>query len=245
MKNMKIHFKVIKYQIGVSMVEALVSLLIFTVGALGLAALQLSSLSAATDNEQRTLAVWKAQELVDRIKSNPGLEAAYIAQIGNDGAGSLGQDTDAGLFTCPAAAPVNCSSPGASCTDDQIVDRDLFEVFCDASSGVASTPDAANRIFGSSGFNQLEVILRRITEDNDGDNTPDGTGDIEMIFEWVSQEAERSDGIVNNGANGQAGASETVKTSVCASTDLTATNGGSDDRLDIDSRLDVYCTRFR
>ncbi len=230
-------------QKGVTMIEALVALLLFSVGALGLVAIQLTSLSMSSDTQQRTLAIWKAQELVDRIRSNAAAQATYITAIGNTATGNLGTDTAASAFTCPAVPSPNCNS--ATCTAAELANFDVWEVLCDPSTGVANvTTNEAATVHGSSGLTQLEVILFRNPEDNDGDGTDDGTGDLELYFEWVSLESDANDNIANNNSDGSVGAANTVKASLCDNVDNTAT-GGSDDRLDIDSRLDVYCVRFR
>lgn len=221
-------FKKLQHQSGVSMVEALVSMLIFTVGALGLAALQLSSASVSADNEQRSLAVWKTQELIARIKSNPGLEADYVTAIdNNDPATGLGVDDATGVYSCPAVVPANCSLASATCTNAEIVAHDMWEVLCDENTGVVNAGAITNevgefdtRVYGSSGFNQLEVILRRLPEDIDA---TDVDGDLELLFEWVSQEAERSEGVADN-----------ISTNLC----------GIDYR-NFDPKLDAYCVRFR
>jgi len=74
-------------QRGSSLVEAMVALVVFAVGALGIAAMQTVSMVRGDDTRQRSIAIWKAQELVDRIKATKttddpdGLVAEYIVVL--------------------------------------------------------------------------------------------------------------------------------------------------------------------
>ncbi len=230
-------------QKGVTMIEALVALLLFSVGALGLVAMQLTSVAMSSDSQQRTLAIWKAQELVDRIRSNATAQGTYITAINNGTTGNLGTDSAANAFTCPASPAKNCNS--ATCNATELATFDVWEVLCDPNTGVARvTTSSAATVDGSSGLTQLEVILLRNAEDNNGDGTDDGTGDLELYFEWVSLESDANENIANNNSDGSIGAANTVKASLCANVDTSAT-GGADNRVDLDSRLDAYCVRFR
>ena len=60
-----------KKQIGATLIEVLITLLITTVGLLGLAALQLGALKGTSDSAQRSQAVWLMQDLVERMRANP------------------------------------------------------------------------------------------------------------------------------------------------------------------------------
>tara|TARA_R110000868_G_scaffold114868_1_gene307333 strand:+ start:406 stop:969 length:564 start_codon:yes stop_codon:yes gene_type:complete len=67
-----------KNENGSSMIEVLVTLLIFTVGMLGLAALQLNALQGSNDSAQRSQTTWLLQDIAERIRANPeGTAAAY------------------------------------------------------------------------------------------------------------------------------------------------------------------------
>ncbi len=229
-------------QEGVTLIEALVALLLFTVGALGLVALQFSSVAMSGDSQQRSLAIWKSQEFIDRIRSNAGQEAKYIAEIGNSTTDDLGDDTATKAFTCPATPGKNCNT--GTCSSDEIVKYDVWEVFCEANTGVTGASVGG----GSSGLQQLEIILFRNDEDVDGDGSVDaGMGDMELYLEWVSLEADANAGIANNNVDGSVGIAKTVKTSLCDNTLVLDSSGTvtSDTRIDMDSRLDAYCVRFR
>lgn len=67
-------------QEGASLIEVMVALLIFTVGLLGLAAMQLGALQSTADSGQRSQSVWLMQDLIERMRANPdGTAAQYAA----------------------------------------------------------------------------------------------------------------------------------------------------------------------
>ncbi|MFT5571901.1 MAG: type IV pilus assembly protein PilV [Cryomorphaceae bacterium] len=221
-------------QSGVTLIEAMISILVFSVGALGLAAMQLTAITVSGDSQQRSLAIWKAQELADRIKSNPALVADYVTKISNSTLSTLGSDTAGGRVICEVTTgfvepETRCADyvdgsgnvqAGAACnnTDDR-VSYDVWEVFCDPNSGAATSGDASAD--GSIGLTDLEVVLRQ------NDLLADGNDDVELYLEWLSRDADANENITGTGVRN-------IKTDLCGRTDV-----------DIDSRLDVYCLRFR
>jgi len=90
---------------GISMIEALVALVVISVGMLGIAGLYLSSLQASRSANLRMQALNLASELADKIRSNRKGRARYILAAG---------DT-------PGA--VSCVS--INCTASQIAQNDL------------------------------------------------------------------------------------------------------------------------
>lgn len=58
-------------QLGVTLIEVLITLLITTVGLLGLAALQLGALKGTAESAQRSQTVWLMQDLIERMRANP------------------------------------------------------------------------------------------------------------------------------------------------------------------------------
>jgi len=113
---------------GFSMIEVLITILIFAIGLLGVAAMQVQSLKGTADSGQRGKAVWLAQELTERMRANPD---AVIA--GNYVTGS----TKAGA--CTAAPGKMCSNYfngssaveiTAACSAAEMAAFDLWEVAC-------------------------------------------------------------------------------------------------------------------
>jgi type IV pilus assembly protein PilV len=64
------HFKANR-QSGISLIEILVSIVIISIGMLGLAAMQNSSMRLAYDSYIRTQSSFLAYDLIDRIRANP------------------------------------------------------------------------------------------------------------------------------------------------------------------------------
>jgi len=215
-----------KSQQGVTLIEAMIALLIFSVGALGLAAMQLTALSASGDSQQRSIAIWKAQEFADRIRSNPGLVANYVAAIGNNSPNTIGFDTPANIIACGQGAfaipnPICADTPNADaavCSDDEIVAYDVAEVFCEPNTGAAIAAAAGGQVAnGSIGLTNLEVALFQ--------STVAGDDDMILALEWVSREADSNIDIANN---------QTIATDLCGI-----------ENININAKLDVYCLRFR
>ena len=70
-------------QSGFGLIEALISLLVISIGLLGIAALQISALKLSSSAHWHNQAVWYAYEITDRINANRGSFAAY-ADIDTD-----------------------------------------------------------------------------------------------------------------------------------------------------------------
>ena len=122
-----------KLQDGVSMIELMVSLFIFSVGLLGFATLQTRSLQEGIDSGQRSVALWRTQELSDRIRANSDELDTYLIAINNEG-------------LCEAA-PVRCADylggggevAATACTTAEMATFDAWDVLCngeDATSDV-------------------------------------------------------------------------------------------------------------
>ena len=71
---------------GFTLVEAMVALLVLSIGLLGVAAMQLSSLQANNGAFQRTQATFLAQDIADRMRANrqAALDGAYDMDYGDD-----------------------------------------------------------------------------------------------------------------------------------------------------------------
>lgn len=220
--------QLISKQAGVTLIEALISILVFSVGALGLAALQLTAISASGDSQQRSVAIWKAQELADRMRSNPNLIANYIARINSEDIAIIGVDTpsttitcDSGIYATPGAfCADNKDGPADNCTDQEKVNFDVWDVFCEPNTGAAVA--GAGSVDGSAALTNLDIVLRQ------NDLVVDGNDDIELYLEWFSRESDSDERIANTGSV------TNIQTDLCGRANI-----------NVDSRLDVYCLRFR
>jgi type IV pilus assembly protein PilV len=83
---------------GITMVEAMVALVVISVGMLGIAGLYLSSLQAGRSANLRIQAVNLASEMADRIRANRTAKGAYALT-----AGTLPTAVDCATATCTPA----------------------------------------------------------------------------------------------------------------------------------------------
>lgn len=86
----------ISRQGGFTLLEALISLVILSVGMLGIAALYVEGLRAGRTAVYRTAAVTLAADMMDRIRANPAARANY------EGAGAISGCTGDGINCTPA-----------------------------------------------------------------------------------------------------------------------------------------------
>lgn len=67
----------VKQQRGVSLVESLIALLVISIGLLGIAALQITSIKQNASALNHSQAVWMSYDMADRIRANFGQFAIY------------------------------------------------------------------------------------------------------------------------------------------------------------------------
>lgn len=79
----------IKRQRGVSLLEVLISVVVLSIGMLGLAGLQVVSLKNSTSAYQRGLATMLAYDVIDRMRADLPNCASYAVAMGADGAGDV------------------------------------------------------------------------------------------------------------------------------------------------------------
>ena len=104
----------IRHQRGLSLLELLVSLVVFSIGLLGIAGLQMVSKQASYEGLQRTLASQVAYGLLEDMRTNGSGISVYVA------ANDLGGGTLAGL-------PVSqCRDPDTPCSPAQKAVHDLW-----------------------------------------------------------------------------------------------------------------------
>lgn len=93
-------------QRGFSLIEALVAFLILSIGMLGIASLQVLSLKAGHTAGIRTVAVFKVEEILERIRNNPVLVASYVVDAAGTGTESGCNDYGGTLNSCTSAEMV-------------------------------------------------------------------------------------------------------------------------------------------
>lgn len=95
---------------GFTLLEVLIAIVIFSIGLLGLAKIQISSLRLTHDSLLRTTATLMAADMADRMRSNPTAMNAGIKSPYNASAG---------------ISNPTCLSSG--CTSNQMAAQDLYE----------------------------------------------------------------------------------------------------------------------
>ena len=96
---------------GVALIEILISLLILSVGVIGLSNVQINAKRVAQEALQRTKAASIASDMLERIRANPTGFAAY-------------QGAEVGRASI-ADEPANCRS--VACAPAEVAARDLWE----------------------------------------------------------------------------------------------------------------------
>ncbi len=101
-------------QRGFSMVEALITVLIFAIGLLSVAGLHAVSKRSVYESAQRTTAAQLGSALLEKMRANPRALATYVT-AGTLGGGSLG------------AAPAPCNDPVNTCSAQELARVDLWQ----------------------------------------------------------------------------------------------------------------------
>lgn len=110
-----------KHQKGFSLVEILVALLILSIGLLGLAALQTTSLKFNTDSYMRTQATYFVYDIIDRMRANSDSVVAggtYDVPDATSAASIISTYQSCKASTCA------CNNTGV-CNASQIATHDL------------------------------------------------------------------------------------------------------------------------
>lgn len=161
---------------GVGLIEVLVTLVVFSLGMLSLAALQGVAKKANFDALQRTNASLMAYDLLERMRSNNQALSSYV-NAGDLGDGTLGMQ--------PA---LPCNNINAPCTTQQIAAFDLWEwerlldgnmeTRGNAATGglVAATACINGPILGGSGGYSVVIAWRGVTATTSPPADPCGVG---------------------------------------------------------------------
>ena len=104
-------------QYGFSLIEVLISVLVFGVGVLGLGSLQIASLKGSSNAHYRTTASVLAQDLADRMRSN--LDAVREGRYGE-------------TVSCGTVSRLCRSS---ACSKEELAIFDVQEVMCGSKRG--------------------------------------------------------------------------------------------------------------
>lgn len=101
---------------GVSLIEVTIAILVLSIGALGLAGLQIVAKRGSHEALQRTVASSLAVDLMERMRANPNVLNEYVVT----GVGSI-------VRTLPTQPTKNCLTSAGACTASELAIWDLWE----------------------------------------------------------------------------------------------------------------------
>lgn len=126
---------------GFTLIEVLVALLVLSIGLLGLAALQITSLQFNTDSYARTQATLLAYDILDRMRAN----SAAVGTGKYDVSSSTASTKISAYNTCKAST---CACNTSACNSDNLATYDLGKWYEKQSSllpGAAANPATIDR----------------------------------------------------------------------------------------------------
>ncbi len=159
-------------QLGFSLIEVMVALVILSVGLLGLAGMQVSGLRSVNNSANYSLASIAVNDLAEIMRGNP-------AALDN---GTFLVDFT-GLVCNPPA--VTCRTPSTtSCTPDQLATYDLYTWYCGDSTG--------NGVSNTLKLTNMDTIIQCIdTPTTDARPcSPGSPYEINLQWDEVNQEAD-------------------------------------------------------
>nr|WP_312508537.1 type IV pilus modification protein PilV [Pseudomonas luteola] len=140
---------------GLSLIEVLVTLLIFTIGLLGLATLQLNALKSTADSNQRSQATWILQDLAERMRANDSFTSNASETVS-----AYTEAPNCAILPSPICAdhydPISGKKINASsCDAIQMAKFDRWEAQC---SYAASSAYSENSVAASARYNSRDFI---------------------------------------------------------------------------------------
>jgi type IV pilus assembly protein PilV len=142
-----------KKQRGMTLIEVLVTFLVTSVGIMGLAALQATSIKGSMDTSKRSQGVWLTEELISRMRVNEaGLITGYTtaatsATLCDDAPAKMCSDSKNVVGNTIATAAADCSA-------NEMATYDVWEVFCGHNYGYGVTSNSTDA---------MDIITRDIS----------------------------------------------------------------------------------
>ena len=185
-------FRAKKAQSGMAMIEVLITILVSTIGLLGIASLQSVALKGSLDSSQRTAATSIVGDLVERIRANPvGRRADNYAEY-------FVQYASCAKNTPP---PVNICSDyydqanakaieAVSCTGEQLAEFDAWELSCGYLNKDKHTSSPVNFLVAPT----ITVMCTDAEPADAFDCSDNSDHEIELTWTASSKAANRNDG---------------------------------------------------
>ena len=177
-------------QRGVGLIEVLIALVVFALGVVGMAGLQLRTMSITLDSAQRTYVVTKSQDIADRIRANDVPVMNYL--------NAPPADPYNNSFCDGTGAPKSCSDTEGTdvgtCTAAEMPLFDLYDVFCIGDGRADGRGDSRFE----SQVADWEMIISCSVDDGTGvpvaslDCTETGAT-IDITTTWLARSADRDD----------------------------------------------------
>jgi type IV pilus assembly protein PilV len=114
---------------GLTLIEVLVTVVITSIGLMGLISLQMQALKATQDAGNYSHATWILNDLASRIKANRNSSLSY-AGVGAVNCPANPAALPTGIVVCSNYATGSVRVASAVCTGPELAAWDLFEVAC-------------------------------------------------------------------------------------------------------------------
>jgi len=185
-------FRPLTSQLGMAMIEVLITVFISTIGLLGIASLQTISLKGSIDSSQRTAAALLVNDVVDRMRANPTGRNAddYVDAFDEYSACVSGEDPPANIcsdyYDQAAGAVVN----SGICTGTQLAVFDAWELAC-------GYENSSNNLSSAVNFLASPVISVSCTDSDNADALACSDNSIhEVSVTWTAaaKDSNRNDG---------------------------------------------------
>lgn len=117
---------------GFTLLEVLVAIIIFSIGLLGLAGLQILSLKLSADSLLRTIATLQANDMIDRMRANVAATSLGVTSPYNNPTGAYTAN--------PNCLGMNSSggSINTTCTSTQMAQQDFYEWYANLAGAPAN-----------------------------------------------------------------------------------------------------------
>lgn len=165
----------LKQQQGVGMLEVLITVVILSIGLLGVAATQSIAVKETGSSSQRTAAMFLINDLVERMHANPSAFTTYKNTVG----------------VCTAAPSKACDDPDATaCTTEQLAIYDAYQVTC---------PQGGTTKYSNINYLALDSITLKCEPGNScaAPNGKAGTFSVEV--KWTESTNDKKIGGTNTG----------------------------------------------
>jgi type IV pilus assembly protein PilV len=110
---------------GLTLIEVLVTIVITSIGLMGLLSLQMQAMKATQDAGNQSHSIWILNDLANRIRANESSSLSYAI-------GAVGCAAGTPVPVCSNYFDGFATTPAAICTGPQLAAWDLFEVACGA-----------------------------------------------------------------------------------------------------------------